>query len=90
MRKLMAVFFLLALMSGGFSPTAFAADCTKDTPADQVGDWLGTFGKTGIEKDQIMAQRKADRLMACAQKQAKAVATAAQKAGNDMKKKLGF
>ena len=90
MRKLVIAFFVLVLMLGGLSMTAYAADCTKDTPIDQAGDWFATLGKQGLEKDQVLAARKADRLGACAKKEAEKAAAAAQKAGSDMKKKLGF
>ena len=90
MRKFVIAFFAIALMSGGLSMTAYAADCSKDTPIDQVGDWFGTLGKKDMEKDQILAKRKADRFAICAKKQAQEAAKTAEKSGNDMKKKLGF
>ena len=90
MRKLVIAFFALALILGGISTTAFAADCTKDTPIDQAGDWFATLGKKGIEKDQVLAARKADRIGACTKREAEKAMKEAGKAGNDMKKKLGF
>ena len=90
MRKLLIALFVFALMLGGISMTAYAVDCTKDNPIDQAGDWFATLGKQGMEKDQILAKRKADRLASCTKKQAEDAAAAAKKAGNDMKKKLGF
>ena len=90
MRQLVIAFFVLFLMLGGLSMTAYAANCTQDTPVDQVGDWFAVIGKQGMEKDQVLAKRKADRLAICAKKQAQEAAAAAQKAGDDMKKKLGF
>ena len=90
MRKLMMTSFILALMLGGLSMTAYAAACGKDTPIDQVGDWFGTFGKKGMEKDQMLAKRKADRLLACAKREAEEAAKEVQKSSADMKKRLGF
>jgi hypothetical protein len=90
MHKLMMTFFVLAMTLGGISMTAYAAECGKDTPIDQVGDWFGTFGKKGMEKDQILAKRKADRLLACAKREAEKAAKEVQKSGADMKKRLGF
>jgi hypothetical protein len=90
MRKLVIAFFVLALMLGGISVTAYAMDCTKDTPIDQAGDWFATLGKQGMEKDQILAKRKADRLAICAKKQAQEAGKAVKKAGTDVKKKLGL
>jgi Spy/CpxP family protein refolding chaperone len=89
MRKLVIAFFVLALMLGGIS-TAFAADCTKDTPFDQAWDWATTIGKQGMEKDKVLVKNKADRVAACTKKEAEKAAEAAKKAGEDMKKKLGF
>jgi hypothetical protein len=90
MRKLAMIFCMFSLMFGGLSMTAYAADCGKDTPVDQVGDWLGTLGKKGMEKDQILAKRKADRLLACAKREAEKASKEMQKSGENMKKKLGF
>ncbi len=90
MRRFAIVFSVLTLVLGGVSVIAYAADCMKDTAADRAGDWLATLGKTGLEKDQVLSARKAGRMGACAQKMAKEAADAASKAGNDMKKKLGF
>jgi hypothetical protein len=90
MRKLVIAFFVFTLILGGVSVTAYAMDCGKETPIDQIGDWFATMGKKGMEKDQILVKRKADRLAICAKKQAEEAAKAAQKAGDDMKKKLGF
>lgn len=90
MRKFMMAVFVFTLMLGGTSITAYAADCGKDTPIDQVGDWFATLGKKDMEKDQILAKRKADRLLACAKREADKAAKEAQKTAGDMKKKLGF
>ena len=90
MRKSLIAFFVFALMFGGVSMTAYAMDCTKDTPIDQAGDWFATLGKQGLEKDQVLAKRKAERLAICAKKEAQKAAQEAQQAGNDMKKKLGL
>ena len=90
MRKLVIAFFSLTLMIGGISLTAYASDCGKDNPIDQAGDWFATLGKKGLEKDQVLTARKADRLAACAKSEAEKAMKEAGKAGNDMKKKLGF
>jgi hypothetical protein len=90
MRTFVTAFFVFTLMFGGISMTAYAADCTKDNPIDQAGDWFATMGKKGMEKDQALVKRKADRVAACAKREAEKAAKEAEKAGNDMKKKLGF
>ncbi len=90
MRKLLVGSLVLALMLG-LSVTAFAAvDCTKNTPIDDMGDWFATIGKKDMEKNQVLAQRKAERVAACTKREAEKAMKEAQKAGNDMKKKLGF
>lgn len=90
MRRIVISFLILTLMLGGIPVAGYAAECMKDTSIDRTGDWLATIGKKGLEKDQILSARKAERLGACVQKTAKEFATAARRAGNDMKKKLGF
>ena len=90
MRKFALALFIFTLMFGGISMTAYAADCTKDNPIDQAGDWFGTFGKKGMEKNQILARRKADRLLACAKRKTQKAAKEARKSSEDMKKRLGL
>lgn len=70
MRKSVIMFFLLVFMFGGISMTAYATDCTKDTLVDQFGDWFGNLGKKEKNKNRNIAVRKANRLAACAEKQA--------------------
>lgn len=91
MKKLVIAFFVLAfLMSGVSVQTAYAMDCTKDTPIDQMGDWFATLGKKGVDKEAVLAKRKADRLAICAKKEAQKAAQEAKKSAQDMKKKMGF
>ena len=90
MRKLVMTFFIFVLMLGGLSMTVYAADCGKETMIDQAGDWFGTFGKKGMEKNQILARRKADRLLACAKRKTQKAAKEARKSSEDMKKRLGL
>lgn len=83
--------FVIVVMMGGLPMQAvFAETCGKDTPIDQVGDWVATLGKKDMEKDQILMKRKADRLAACAKRQAEKAAKEVEKAGKDLKNKLGF
>ena len=70
MRKFMVVFFVLTLVFGGLSTTAYAIDCTKDTLVDQFGDWFGNLGKKEKTKEKNIAIRKANRLADCAEKMA--------------------
>ena len=86
-RFLAAVLILVFVFS--FSSVSFAAEY-KDNPIDQAGDWFATMGKSGMEKDSILAQRKAERAAKFAEREAKKLAKEAEKAGNDAKKSLGF
>lgn len=90
MKKLLIVLFVAALMMGGLPMQPVFADECKDTPIDQAGDWFATLGKKDLEKDQVLMKRKADRVAACAKRQAEKAAKEAEKAGKDMKKKFGF
>lgn len=73
------------------SVPAFAADAEcKENILDGAWDWYTTLGKKGMEKDQILAQNKADRLKRCVQAAAKKAGDEADKAAADAKKKFGF
>ena len=76
MRKFMIAFFVLTLMLGGISMTAYAIDCTKDTLVNRFGDWFGNLGKKEKSKNRNIAIRKANRLAECAEKQAQGAANA--------------
>lgn len=54
-------------------------DPCKENLFTKLGDKLATIGKSGVERDQVLAQRAADRAGKCAN----------AKAG-EMKKKMGF
>lgn len=62
----------------------------KPTPLDNMWDWATTLGKDGVEKQQILAQNKAERMKRHAEKMAAKASKDAEKAGKDMKKKLGM
>ena len=66
---------LLALTALSF---AGCGPCEEDV-LTKLGDTLATIGKSGIAKDQVLVERKANRAGKCAE----------QKAG-EMKKKMGF
>ena len=74
MRKFAAIFFVFTLMLGGISMAAYAVDCTQDTPIDQFGDWFGNIGKKEKSKARNIAARRANKLAACAEKQAEEAA----------------
>jgi len=74
MRKFAIVFFALTLILGSLSMTAYANDCTKDTPVDRFGDWFCNLGKKPKIKNRNIATRKANRLADCAEKQVREAA----------------
>ena len=65
------------------------ANC-KDNVLDNAWDQYTTLGKKGMEKDQILAQNRADRLKRCLGMSAKKAADAASKTSTEEKKKLGL
>jgi hypothetical protein len=54
-------------------------DACKENPLTKIGDSIATIGKSGLEKNTILAQRTASRATKCAE----------QKAA-ELKKKVGF
>lgn len=82
---------MLLTFSAVSAVPAYAAEAQcKENVLDGAWDWYTTLGKQGMEKDQIIAQNKADRLKRCVEKAAKEAGDAASKASADAKKKLGF
>jgi hypothetical protein len=55
---------------------AYATDCTQDALIDKFGDCFGNFGKKEKMKKKDIAVCKANRLAACAEKQAQEAAKA--------------
>ena len=100
MKKLTVVLLLGVFMIT--SVPAFAqkgaSDQAKEHASDQaifnrVGDWFSTIGKSGVQKDKILVERKAKRAAKRAEKAAmKAKKKAGKKvkaAGDDAGKKAG-
>lgn len=54
-------------------------DPCKDNVFTGIGDSIATFGKKDLDKEAVLAERKAGRAAECAKKM-----------GGDMKKSLGF
>lgn len=92
MKKFATLFLMMLLTFSAVSAVpAFAANTEcKENALDGAWDWYTTLGKQGMEKDQILAQNKADRLKRCVEKAAKEAGDAAGKTAADAKKKLGF
>ena len=87
---ILAVAILLAFASVGADVSYAGGMEYKATPLDNMWDWATTLGKDGVEKQQILAQNKAERLKRHAEKMAKKAQKNAEKAGADMKKKFGM
>lgn len=75
MKKATALLFTLMI---AFTLTG-CGDACKDNVLTGLGDTFATIGKDGLEKEKVLAERKASRAAACAE----------QKAG-EMKKKMGL
>ncbi len=90
-RRLLAAVFVLSLIFSSLPlSVCYAGSEYQENVVDKAGDWFATVGKQGMEKDQILAERKAKRMAHYAEVQAKKASKDAEKAGNDMKKKMGF
>ena len=92
MKRFMTVFFVFALMFSALPLTTvcYAASGYEDNALDQAGDWFATLGKKDLEKNRILAERKAARMARHAEKEAQKAAKEAEKAGGDLKKKFGM
>ena len=84
MRKFMSVFILAGIMFSSITAVSYAADFkNQDSIVDKAGDWMATIGKSPEEKDQIIAQRKTDRV---AKRIAEAMREGGRQAGKEMEK----
>ena len=91
MKRFMVIIFIIALAFTVAAPASFAAGLEyKETPLDSAWDWWTTMGKSGLEKEQILAKNKAERLQRYSEKTAKELQKDANAAAADAKKKLGF
>lgn len=80
MKRAIAILFIFTLIfSGVTTDKAFAAAQCEETVLDKVWDWATTLGKEGLEKNQILAENKAERAKRCA-----------EKVKQDLKKKMGL
>jgi len=91
MKRILTLILILAVAFAAQPiDKAYASMEYKDNVIDQAGDWAATLGKSGVEKEQVLAQRKAERLKKHAERMAAKKAKEAEKAGKEMKKKMGF
>ena len=92
MKRVLAVLFIVSFLFTALPAQLAYAKVSeyKETVFDQVGDWGATLGKSGLEKDKILAERKAQRMQRHMEKMTKEAAKDAEKAGKDLKKKMGF
>lgn len=74
MKKTSAMILMVALL---FAFTG--CNACEETVLTKIGDWAATIGKSGMDKDKVLVERKANRAAKCAE----------QSAG-DLKKKMGF
>lgn len=80
MRKAVVGVLVAALV--GLAAPAYAAQApTQDTIVDQIGDWFATIGKSGMEKDSLLAKRRMERQ---AERAHKALQHGANRAGRDI------
>ncbi|MFH0985350.1 MAG: hypothetical protein V1882_07415 [Candidatus Omnitrophota bacterium] len=63
-------------------------DCSEENLRDQWPDWVVTLGKSGAEKDKILAEWKADPRLACAKLKAEKAAEEARKSSEKLQKEL--
>ncbi|MBI2105086.1 MAG: hypothetical protein HYT90_05895 [Candidatus Omnitrophica bacterium] len=65
----------------------------QDSVVDRVGDWFATLGKSGMERDSLLAQRKAERMAKRSQqaveRQARQAERGMQQTGKELNKGLG-
>lgn len=81
----------LILAISALTGSAYAVDVQyKETVLDQAWDWGTTLGKSGLEKERILAENKAERMKRYAERVAKQAEKEASAAAADAKKKLGF
>lgn len=71
------VFVLSFVLVASFA--LMGCDACKENVLDKVGDSVASLGKKGMEKEQVLAQRKAARASKCAEQK-----------GAEMKKKIGL
>lgn len=69
----------LWLVALAISFSLMGCDACKENLLDKTGDWVATIGKDGMEKEKVLAERKAKRAAKCAEQK-----------GAEMKKKMGF
>ena len=88
--KALALAIGLSLIAAPLTATRVYAD----NPIDSIGDWVSTMGKSDLDKQAILTQRRAARAAAKAQREAQRQAKHASKeigkAGKDAKKGLGI
>ena len=86
MKKYGLLFLMTFLTFSSLSiAPAYATDANcKENVLDNAWDWYTTLGKQGLEKDQVLAQNKVDRLKHCIEKAAKEAGDAASKASTEI------
>lgn len=70
-------FVVMGILS--LSLSSCGVDPCKESTLTNLGDSIATLGKKGLEKEKILADRKAERAVACAKKK-----------GEELKKSMGL
>ena len=83
MSKWMVFVLALTLVAGPTTSAMAGSDVSQDSVVDKAGDWFATLGKSGADKDQILIQRRTERI---AKRMQKAVKEGSEKAGKEMEK----
>ncbi len=80
-RRAMVGLLVAAMMTGVAAPAFAAQSVGQDTVVDRVTDWFATMGKSGSEKNSIIAQR---RMARATKRTERAVSREADKAGKQV------
>ena len=89
--KVWMLALVLAFTSLTMIAPAHAAEMQyHETALDNAWDWATTLGKSGLEKEKVLAENKSERMKRYAEKVAKEAQKEAGNAAADAKKKLGF
>ena len=86
MKKTISILLVLLMAVTMMPVKVYAADGGGDNVIDQASDWFATIGKSGMDKDAILFQRRSER---ASKRLGKAMNEAGKKMGDDMKKSFG-
>ena len=91
MKRLVTAAIVLSLMFSAVPMNlCYAGTQYQENAVDKAGDWFATLGKKNLERDRILAQRRAERMARHTEREARKVQREAEKARADAQKKLGY